>query len=69
MSNIAVKREFLMSTNKPGISGNAEERGDCAATPAAKARVRDRIFDSACELFYRHGIHGVRSPRKRARTK
>jgi AcrR family transcriptional regulator len=26
---------------------------------AAKSRVRDRIFASACELFYRHGIHGV----------
>ena len=24
-----------------------------------KSRVRDRIFASACELFYRHGIHGV----------
>lgn len=59
MSNIAVNREFLMSTNKPGISGGAEDRGDCAAIPAAKTRVRDRIFDSACELFYRHGIHGV----------
>jgi AcrR family transcriptional regulator len=24
-----------------------------------KSRVRDRIFEKACDLFYRHGIHGV----------
>jgi AcrR family transcriptional regulator len=28
-------------------------------TLGCKARVRDRIFEAACELFYRHGIHGV----------
>ncbi len=31
------------------------------AAPAAveKPRVRDRIFDTACDLFYRHGIRAV----------
>ena len=30
-----------------------------ACTPVGKTRVRDRIFEAACDLFYRHGIHGV----------
>ncbi len=30
-----------------------------AEAAGAKPRVRDRIFDTACELFYQHGIRSV----------
>src|SRR4051794_27779128 len=38
----------------------AELGGGAEAAPCgAKSRVRDRIFDTACDLFYKQGIRGV----------
>jgi len=48
-----------MSSDTSGISRGGEQPASTACTPGAKSRVRDRIFEAACDLFYRHGIHGV----------
>lgn len=42
------------------LENAAELGGGAEAVPgAAKSRVRDRIFDTACDLFYKQGIRGV----------
>src|SRR5271165_189 len=46
-----------MSSDKPGMRP-PEAQTPCAPA-AGKSRVRDRIFETACDLFNRHGIRGV----------
>jgi AcrR family transcriptional regulator len=36
-----------------------EARAEAESATAARPRVRDRIFETACDLFYRHGIRAV----------
>ena len=35
------------------------KRSEAGLAEAAKPRVRDRIFQTACDLFYQHGINNV----------
>src|ERR1700734_816938 len=46
--------------SRGGIQVNAKSSApNPAEFDAAKPRVRDRIFKTACDLFYRHGIRAV----------
>jgi AcrR family transcriptional regulator len=49
-----MKVEAKRMENAADVGGGAEA-GPCGT----KVRVRDRIFDTACELFYKQGIRGV----------
>jgi AcrR family transcriptional regulator len=44
------------ATGKTEMKAASEET---APPSSAKPRVRDRIFDTACEMFYKHGIRDV----------
>ncbi len=48
----------MASATKAGKTRNAA-KATAVCTAPAPARVRDRIFESACDLFYRNGIHKV----------
>lgn len=47
-----------MATSIGGESGKVRD-GSGADVPGGKVRVRDRIFEAACDLFYEHGINNV----------
>src|SRR3984957_11799622 len=57
-------KEFDMGANKaapPSIKPGPSIREEAPPSPpvCGKPRVRDRIFSTACDLFYQHGIREV----------
>jgi len=48
-----------MSNDKNGMKLDHDAVVPGVTRLGVKSRVRDRIFEAACDLFYRHGIHGV----------
>jgi AcrR family transcriptional regulator len=48
-----------MTTPSRRAASRAQQAGDSGAAASSKPRVRDRIFETACDLFYQHGIRDV----------
>ena len=48
-----------MTTPSSRAGGPAQEAEESVAEVLSKPRVRDRIFETACDLFYQHGIRDV----------
>ncbi len=47
------------SGNRAGTSADQPQGAESGVETAGKTRVRDRIFETACDLFYQHGIRDV----------
>lgn len=56
--NNLVKRFFAMTKSEQSATDAAPDAVK-GKSPEPKARVRDRIFDTACDLFYQQGIRCV----------
>jgi len=48
-----------MTSSREPAGDPTESAGDVPAATPVKSRVRDRIFETACDLFYQHGIRDV----------
>ncbi len=48
-----------MTTQSEQAAESSESAGEVQAAAPPKSRVRDRIFETACDLFYQHGIRDV----------
>jgi AcrR family transcriptional regulator len=50
---------FMTSASRRAKTSAAQPDDEAHLDLASKPRVRDRIFETACDLFYRHGIRDV----------
>ncbi|MGA2396483.1 MAG: TetR/AcrR family transcriptional regulator [Steroidobacteraceae bacterium] len=48
-----------MTTPRRHAASRAQEADHSGTAASSKPRVRDRIFETACDLFYQHGIRDV----------